>query len=228
MINKISDHCYSVDKTIKLVGPPMGLRSTILKMANGKLVIISPVPFDGDEVREINELGPVDAVLAPNLFHHLYLRDAQKHFSSAKFYASPGLEKKRKNFNFDQVIDKNTQPWPEEIKLVLVEGVPKLNEVVAFHVESKSLIMCDLVFNLGKVDGIFLNLMLNIFGTNNRFAVSRLVKFLVKDKAQFARSLQSILDWPTERIIMAHGEIIHENALHRLRDIFMPIIKKYS
>ena len=42
----------------------------------------------------LEENGPLEAIVAPNLFHHLYLHDTAKAFPAATLHGPLGLEKK--------------------------------------------------------------------------------------------------------------------------------------
>jgi flavorubredoxin len=48
---------------------------------------------------------------------------------------------------------------------------------------------------------------------------SRLVKLCVKDRAAVRESLEEILSWDFERVVVSHGEIITENAKETLRQV---------
>ena len=46
---------------------------------------------------------------------------------------------------------------------------------------------------------------------------SRLIRSVTKDRARAGASAEQILEWPIERVIMAHGAIIEDEALPTLR-----------
>ena len=53
-----------------------------------------------------------------------------------------------------------------------------------------------------------------------QFDVPRTVRLLVKDKAAARKSAEQILQWPIERIIVAHNSIIEQNAKILLEQAF--------
>ncbi len=49
-----------------------------------------------------------------------------------------------------------------------------------------------------------------------RVAQSRLIRTLTKDRAAAAQSVREILAWPIERLVVAHGSVVEEDALYEL------------
>src|SRR4030095_6862974 len=113
------------------------------------LFIHSPVSFDQDLKKEIDFLGPVRFIVGPNLFHHLSLRPWSQSYPKAKLLGAPGLPEKRKNLKFGGSLSDTSPPeWEGEIKQVVVKGVPRVNEVVFFHPNTRTLILTDLAFHI--------------------------------------------------------------------------------
>ena len=48
-------------------------RMTVVRLPSGKLLIHSPTPLTDALQRELDELGQVAFIIAPNLMHHLFL-----------------------------------------------------------------------------------------------------------------------------------------------------------
>jgi hypothetical protein len=61
-------------------------------------------------------------------------------------------------------------------------------------------------------------LILSAFGTYKKFGMSRLYLSMVKDRREFMRSLQEILEIPFVRLSMAHGDIMEIEARKNARD----------
>src|SRR5881392_161322 len=78
----------------------MPLASTVLRLPDGKVLIYAPGKFDDEQLGAIDALGEVAYIVAPNLFHHLYVKKSVERWPNAKVLGAPGLESKRKDLTF--------------------------------------------------------------------------------------------------------------------------------
>lgn len=182
-------------------------RSTLVPLKNNKFVLISPVKFDEDQRVELLKANP-EAIVSPSCFHHLFVRAAHDYLPEAKLYGAPGLQRKRADIRWDGILNESPWPYQEELKAIFIEGAPKINEVVFYHRDTKTLIVTDLLFNLKNLKSIPEKLVYGMMGTFNNPAVSRLVKLLTRDQKALKKSLKQVLELDFDRLVMAHGEII--------------------
>ena len=222
MIEPVSEGIFCIRKPFQLGGLELGVRATFVRLGDGKLWLVSPVDFSEEDVNFISSQGRVAAVVAPNLFHHLYLKQAKQRFPEAQFFYAPGLDQKRSHFSFDGPA--LAHPWSLELSECLLEGMPRFNEVVYFHKASRSLIVTDLFFNLQQIKGWRGQLISRMMGTYNRPAVSRLFRLMMKDKHKVKNSLKTILSWDFERVIMAHGEILEKDCKQICERLLAPLL----
>jgi hypothetical protein len=165
----------------------------------------------------IDEIGPVAHIVAPGNFHHLHVASAQKHFPEAQTYICPGVERKQPELGFDWILgDKAPEVWSDEIEQVLVRGTRIINEVAFFHKPSKTLVLTDLVENVGDdTEGAGWGLKFwfkYVFRMWGRAKPAPEYQMGWKDKPAAAHSLQQILDWDFERVVLAHGDLIEHDA----------------
>ena len=100
-----------------------------------------------------------------------------------------------------------------DLELIEVRGMPKIQERVMFHRASKTLIVADLLFNLQAEAGRWtLGFMRAMAGIREYPGMSRLFRFCIKDRSAFAASMREIAALDFERIVVAHGEPIVEDA----------------
>ncbi len=192
-------------------GVRLTIRSTILRH-EGRLAILSPVRFDDALTAAINALGVVEWLIAPNLYHHLFLARAKTLWPSARIAAPRGLEKKQPTLSIDHWLEDGS-PWPALMQTQPIAGVPLIGEHVVMHTASKSLIVTDLLFHVLEAPNFATWMMLNVVsGTLGRCAPSRMWRWLCKDKAARDASLDAVLQWPIERLIPAHGLIVERGA----------------
>jgi hypothetical protein len=68
-----------------------------------------------------------------------------------------------------------------------------------------------------KPKGFMAGIVLRAMGTYNGFAMSRLFKSFIKDKAAFEKSANQLLSWDFDRIIMSHGTPVETGGKELLR-----------
>ena len=71
MLNPIADNLWALERPLRFLGLETGTRMTVARLESGGLFVHSPIPFDAALRAAIAEIGPVEAVVAPCLFHHL-------------------------------------------------------------------------------------------------------------------------------------------------------------
>ena len=195
-------------------GFSMQTRMTIVRLPDETLWVHSPLLLPDDLAREIESLGKVSHVIAPNLFHHLYLKHAQQHWNEARYWAPAGLGKKNKTVDLDEELSEG-DGWDGVFSVHAVTGMPRFREFVFLHKPTKTLIVTDLVFNCPTGHNAATRFFFRLAGTRDRLAVSRLFKSLIKDKPEHAASCAALIELDFERVIMAHGNVLEANAHER-------------
>ncbi len=100
---------------------------------------------------------------------------------------------------------------------VLLGGFPFMNEVVFFHRPSTTLIATDLAFNVGSSSPPLTRLVFRLGGTYGRLSPTLLERrLLVRDRTAFRHSLERILEWPFDRVVVAHGEVSEKGGREEL------------
>ena len=213
MLEPVVDSIWHVTEPMRMApGVYLPIRMTVVRTGGGDVLLHSPVSLNEEWAAAVDALGKVRWVVAPNLYHHVHLKPTLRRFPDAQLLAAPGLAKKRPGLSVAAELSGQLPPELSDFEEVQVVGAPKMNESVFFHRPSGSVIVGDLVFNVTEVPTLATGLMLRLFGTRGRFAKSRMWNFLVKDKAGFGESLERICAWPTQRVIMSHGDIVEQDA----------------
>jgi len=91
------------------------------------------------------------------------------------------------------------------------------NEVVFFHRASHTLILCDLAFNFGPRFPVVTRAVARLLGSYEHFGPSRLDPLLIRDRTAARRSMERILEWDFDRVIVAHGEVLDRGGRDALR-----------
>ena len=95
---------------------------------------------------------------------------------------------------------------------MVLEGAPKRNEVVFFHKPSRTIYTADLFFNIREAEGFLTPLAFRAMGIYQRFAAAKMWRRWVTDRTAFARSIDKILAWDFDRIVVAHGDALDRDA----------------
>jgi hypothetical protein len=186
-----------------------GTRTAIIRLAEGSLFIWSPISLDDRLRAEIDGLGAVRYVIAPNSLHHLFLDEWRRAYPNAKLYAPPGLHAKRKDIDFDGDLgDEPSAEWGDDIDQVVVPGNRITTEVVFFHRNSATVLFTDLIqqfpskwFSGWRSVVARLDLM-----TESEPTVPRKFRIMFTDRPAARTALARIQAWPAEKVLMAHGK----------------------
>jgi hypothetical protein len=197
-------------------------RMAVIRLSGNDLFVWSPVALTSDLQAAADALGTVRHLVAPNSLHHVFIADWKRAYPDARTYATPGLQAKRKDIAFDENLESaRIAGWPEEIEHVLMpNGIT--NEVVLFHRPSGTVIFTDLIqqfparwFSGWRAVVAKWDLMLG-----PEPSVPRKFRMAFTDRRAARASLERILDWPAEKVLMAHGKPVAENGRAFIRRAF--------
>lgn len=201
------------DSPLRFFGLELGTRMTVMRLPGSKLILHSPVPAVPELIGQVQALGDVAYIVAPNRFHHLYVGEWQRAFPDASVFVAPGVERKRPELNIKGVlVGRPEDGWADSVDQVLVQGIPFTSEVAFFHRPSATLVVSDLAFNIGPASPPLTRLVFRAGGTYGRLSPSALEPWLIRDRNAFRDSLEQILAWPFERVVVAHGAISEVNG----------------
>ena len=208
-LERLAPDLWIATRPLPIAVGDIGARMTVLRLPDRALVLHSPVRLDPALRESVDALGVVRWILAPSKAHHLFLQDAVSAFPGAALCGARGLPEKRRDLRFDHVLGCPPPPgWPAELLLQPVEGAPLLNEVALLHRPTRTLVLADLVFNVRPGPANRARLFHRIVGATGRFGPHRLVRLAIRDRAAARRSLDRILAWDFDRIVMSHGEVV--------------------
>lgn len=228
MLNAFGPDIWIADgPNISVAGFHYPSRMVIIKLSNEDLFILSPIQLSEDIRAELHAMGQVQHVVAPNSLHHLFLQEWRQAYPKAKFYAPPGLRKKREDITFDG--DLTSEPgtgWAGEIDQVLMRGNLITTEAVFFHCKSETVLFTDLIQQLpaSLISGwraviAKLDLMME-----SEPSVPRKFRIAFTNRRIARESLQHILAWPAKKVLMAHGTPVEKDAQAYLRHAFKWLI----
>lgn len=218
-LRPVAKDIWVVERSQTFYGLPVGTRMTVMRLRGGRLLLHSPVSLDAKLRAELDAIGRVSYAVAPNRVHHLYAGDVAKAYPDARLWIAPGLERKRPDLAFVAILgDDSPEEWREEVGQTFFRGRPYENEIVFFHRSSRTLVLCDLAFNFGPSAAASTRFLMKLIRSYGRFGPTKLDPFLIRDRAAARKSLERILAWDFDRVVVAHGDIVERSGREALRE----------
>lgn len=211
-------------KAVPFYTLPYTTRMTVVKLTSGDLWVHSPIELTPTLKQQIDALGPVKFLIAPNQLHHLFIAQWQKAYPNALSYGTQGVINKRHDLHFDVCLDNASHySFENEITHCLVTGSKVMHESVFFHRASKTLIVTDLIENFPA--GSFskgaelIAKCCGVMAPNGQTPLDWRLSFSFSKK-EAHQHLQRIINWQPERIVLAHGNLILSDAVDFLTHSF--------
>ena len=219
MLRRLADDVWVTERPQRFFGLPVGARMTVIRLSGGRLLLHSPLPLDAALRVELDALGRVACAVAPNRLHHLYAGDVVRTYPEARLWVAPGLPEKRPDLVHAGVLgDEAPVEWRGELEQAFFRGRPYENEVAFFHPATRTLILCDLAFNFGPRDAWPTRVLMSLLRSYGKLGPSKLDPLLIRDRAAARASLDRILAWDFDRVIVAHGDVQESGGYALMRD----------
>jgi hypothetical protein len=206
---------------VRIVGTRLTSTMTLIRLGSGGLLVYSPVALTPARQAAADALGPVEHLYAPNLFHHLWLGEWAAAYPNARVHAPKRLGKKRPALHIDRF--HGAQPEPAFVGLldeVHIDG-SRMDETVLFHRPSRTLIVADLVHNVGRPKGSWTQLYARCMGFYDRVALSRVLRWTAfTDRAAARASVDQLLALPIERLVFGHGAPLPKGGHEALAEAY--------
>ena len=207
------DRLWVAEMPLRFYGVEVGTRMTVCRLSDGDLWLHSPVRLT-EELREnLDRLGAVRFVVAPNKLHHLFVGEYFSTYPEARVYAPPGLPEKRPDLPFHGVLGDAPEPgWADDLDQTVFSGERQLEEVVFFHRACRTLILADLVQSGHPGSPWLTRLATRLNGTYEHPGPPAPVRLGFRDKAAARASLERVLSWNFEWIVLAHGRVVETSG----------------
>jgi hypothetical protein len=215
----LAEGVHALESTLRIhPGFYLPVRSTLLRLDDGSLLMISPLRVDDALAARVNALGRVSHIVAPSNLHHLFVGEAAARWPDARVHLPSGLPRKLAKRG-RTVPPHDTLPagLPSGVQGVLLDGVPDMDETLFFHAASRTLVVTDLVFHVLAPEGLLTGLILRMVGAHRVLAQSRALRLVTRDREAARASLEQVLALDFTRLVMAHGEVVDVDAKARLR-----------
>lgn len=210
---------------LRILGMPLPVRMTVVRLSNGDVWLHSPTRFDEALFREIEALGPIRHLVAPNVAHWTFLLDWQKRRPASVTWAAPNLSKRsqvrRSGLRIDRTLaDEAPAEWASDLQQVVVPGGLGFREVAFFHRPTSTLVLTDLVLNLEpeKVPALMRPLLRLAGMTAPNGQPPPYLRLVIKMRRREAAEVATrLLNLKPERVVFAHGKWFERDAATALR-----------
>jgi len=200
-------------------------RMVIVKLHDGSLWVDSPVYVQSDTLKRVISLGPVRYLVAGTPRHVWRLANWHSLFPEAELWASrpSPLTLGKSQLAFTRVLeDDPPKGWLEDLEQMVFKGNPLIEEVIFRHKRSRTVILDDLIQNHLEVKGHpFRNAVFKLAGVaspDGGVPLDIRLSFIHRDLAR--QSLDKLLSWDFDKLILAHGVCIEKNAKDFVKSAF--------
>src|SRR4051812_49151564 len=144
------------DAPISAAGIPVPIRMTVIRLGDGSLILHSPTRYSQGVASELERLGRIRFLLAPNIAHWMFLQGWQRAYPQATTFAVPGLADRTQVRSSDVRIDRELNgavppEWSDDLSIVEVAAA-MFREIEIFDKRTRTLILTDIVQNLDPGD----------------------------------------------------------------------------
>lgn len=219
--DEVAEGVWVAYDPVRILGTQLSATMSVLRLGSGRLLVHSPVSLTAARQSAVGQLGEVAHLYAPNLFHHLWLADWAAAFPHARLHAPRGLAKKRPDLDIHRCHGSDIDSeWSGSVEELPIEGF-RLGESALFHHATGTLMLADLVHNVGRPAGYWTQTYTTLMGFYDTVALSRMLRWTsFSDRAAARRSIDRVLALPIERVIVGHGTPITTEARQQLAEAF--------
>lgn len=205
----------------RILGMRLTTTMTVLRLADGSLLVHSPLPCTAERRAAVAALGPIAHLYAPSTFHDVHIAAWQAALPQARLHAPPGLVAERKDLRIDRVLGRDPEPaLAGVVDEVLIEGF-RLQETAVIYRPARTLIVADLVHNVGRPDQPWAKVYTRLMDFHDHVAMSRMIRWVgFSDRRAARRSLDTLLRHPFDKIVVGHGTPITTGAREAIASAF--------
>ena len=214
-----ADQLWCIESPLPMLGLQFGARLTIARLSDGTLWVHAPFAISDEDAAAIGARGEVAHIVAPNNFHFKEIGEFTQRFPDAQLWVAPALATKMDDIPH---LPLRALPpsWNGDFDAVLFEAALGYQEWVFCHRATRTLIVTDLIINAPRPDNPLGRVTSALLDEGRGAKPSRLVRGAIyagRDLKAARATLDEILSWDFERVVMAHGAVISSDGKRVLR-----------
>jgi uncharacterized membrane protein len=199
---------------------------TLVQLSNNELALFSPVSLTEQDRIEINKLGKVRYLIAPNVLHYVFMNEVHSYYPQAKVCAPLELIQKKRDLNYSIVLNQQN-PCKDDLEMILFDDGHSFKEYVFYHKLSKTLIVTDLIENTDPEFTAQMTKMIYDIAAlidSKGEDMSKNFKHLSGYKKNMQKQILDLIDLEPKHLIMAHGANVQQRGTKFLKDVFSWLI----
>lgn len=185
---------------------------TVMREHDGGLIVHSPAKVDDATRDALESLGRVSTIVWPSWWHDLYLRAWADAYPDARLFVAPDLARKAAGLSNVRSLSESSDV-DVDVEIIAVDGLNVwLDEFVLLHRPSKTLVVADLVVNVGPDLPFPTNTFFALMGARSGPFIPWFYPIVTRDKRRLRSQLDRIAALDFDRLIVGHGDNILANA----------------
>lgn len=219
LLEPFAEGLWTVTRKQRFLGLETGTRMTVARLEGGGLFVHAPVALDEPTRRAIDELGEVRAVVAPSLFHHLYVGQWMQAYPKATFAPCPGLREKRADLSWGPTLgDAPHEAWASTLDQAPFTARFE-REVVFYHRATKTFVCADALIHLSTHESLATRVVAGLM-RNTGPGKGWVERFAVRDHGLGRAQVERILSWDIEGLVLAHGALVPRGGHAAILDAY--------
>lgn len=216
-----------IDYRLAGLSLPCPTRMTIIRLRDGTLWLHSPVCFTANLKAHLAKLGPVGAIIAPNVFHTSHTHAWADQYPDAEVFAPSAAFDKiacARSCALDAPLDVG---WLDEIDHHFLD-LGSFGESLFFHRASATLIVTDLMqnFESDRIASPLTRLVLMLGGaTGPKGGPSIEIRLaMLRHRKRVVEAVEAMIAWRPARIVLSHGKCYDGDAGPEIAKAFRWIV----
>ena len=219
MLTELFPGLWIHEGTKPFFGMELRRRMTVVRLSDGRLWVHSPNALHADLRADLKRLGEVGVIIAPNAMHGFAIDQFTAAWPEAIVFATKRFPRRHPEIDLHGILGSKPEPlWTDVLDQTVLAGNAFFSEALFLHRASRTLIVTDLIENMRSEDlNLWGRTISRLFGLLDRPAPSPEHQMYTLDAAEARASLEGVRGWDFERIVIAHGPLIEEDA-HQVFD----------
>jgi hypothetical protein len=209
--------------TVRAVGIPFPTRMIVVRLRSRSWWVNSPVSAPRQLLDDMTAEGPVKFLVAPTKLHVWRLESWHALFPDAELWAPPQVPREFKRLPFAGVLgDVPPASWADDFDQLVFRGNLFVEEVYFLHRKSRTVIFGDFIQNYPLAKGRPLrNAFFRLAGAAGpQGGVPLDIRLSFTNPKLARRSLEKLLAWDFDKLILAHSVCIEQDAKAFVRRAF--------
>jgi hypothetical protein len=219
-LTKVDENILTVTGDLHMPLTDIPRRMTVVRLADGRLVVFSAVSLDEPQMRELEAYGRPSFLVVPNDHHRLDAKAWKERYPAMQVVAPAGARKKVEEV---VAVDTTDPRWEDPgVQFVTVPGTRERESALVVRAPGgTTLVLNDVIGNMPGESGFGGWFLRKMGFAGDEPHIPRPVKLLmVDDKAALRQQLLQWAELESLRcILVSHGMPIENNPQQALREL---------